>query len=304
MKILLILFIIIFIILVIYLHYTSEKAFKVAFMRERKSKANSLERLENWGILDKNIYKEIKEVNIKSQEGFNLKGYLIDKYKDSNKFIILIHGYTVSYHLNTPFAKLFLKEGYNVLLVDQRAHGDSEGKYTTYGYYENKDINRWIEFLETLREEELYIGLHGQSMGAATAVICGARNKKVKFVIDDCGYSDAKEEIRHEFSKVKFVPFFMVYWLLNLKVRIRCGFWIKEASPIKDIIKSDVPILFIHGDRDRRVPLAMALDMYKRRKRKGDLLMVVEGAEHLEAYPMKKEEYESKVKLFLSQLQK
>lgn len=289
-------------ILFAYLHFTSEYAFKKAFYADRKSKEDSIKRIEGWGLWDKDYFEnlEIDDVSIKSKDGLKLIGHLIERFENSNRYIILVHGYSANYYLHVPFIPAFLKEKFNILLVEERAHGNSEGEYATYGYKEKEDLDLWIDFLEKRKGEKLFLGLHGQSMGAATVLMCGARNKKVNFIIEDCGYSSAKEIIRYEFSKVKYVSFNLVYWLLNLKVKNRCGFKFEDVSPINEIMKSDIPILFVHGDADKKVPHSMAIDMYKKRNRDGDMILIVPKAVHLTSYKEKKEEYESIVHEFIN----
>ena len=216
--------------------------------------------------------------------------------------MILVHGYSANYHIHMPFARLFLNEGFNVLLVDQRAHGGSEGKYTTYGYYEKNDIDGWIKYLEGKNGEDIYIGLHGQSLGGATVLMCGVNNNKVKFIIDDCGFSNGKEEIKHEFDKQRYIPFKPVYWLLRKKIKCRCNFDMDEVNPLKEIQNSNKPILFIHGKEDKLVPYTMTEDMYNKRANKEDILYLVEDADHMECYGANREKYEEVVRKFISKV--
>ncbi|MBD7911476.1 alpha/beta hydrolase [Clostridium cibarium] len=286
----------------IFLHFASEYAFKEAFYARRKTKEDSIKRLNNWGLWNEEYFEnlQMEDVFITSKDGLNLCGHLIERFEDSNRYIILVHGYSANHYLHMPFIPMFLKERFNILLVEERSHGESEGKYATYGYKEKEDLNLWINFLEERKGEELFLGLHGQSMGAATVLLCGARNRKVKFVIEDCGYSSGKELMRYQFSKVDYVPFGLVYWLLNLKVKRRCGFKFEDVCPINAIAKSEVPIFFIHGDADKKVPVNMAIDMYKRRNREGDMILIVPNAVHLTSYKEKKEEYERMVHDFIN----
>lgn len=121
-------------------------------------------------MLDESIYDkyDFEDVSIISKDNLTLKGHIIEPFKNSNKFIILVHGYSANYHIHMPFVPLFIKKGFNILLVDERNHGESEGKFLSYGYFESQDLNLWIDFLEKRRGKELFLGLHGQSMGGAT----------------------------------------------------------------------------------------------------------------------------------------
>lgn len=280
--------------MIIFLHFASEYAFKKSFHEHKKNKEEALVVLKNRQMSDEEIYDEVdmKEVSIESKDGLRLQGCLVEKYNESKKYIILVHGYSANRHIHMPFTRVFLNEGFNILIVDQRNHGESEGEFPSYGYYERDDIDLWIDFLKNRVGNDVYIGLHGQSMSGATVLMCGARNSNVKFIIDDCGYSSGKEEIKYQMSKHKWVPFLPVYKVLNYKVKNRYGFRFEDVSPIDDIMKCDKPILFIHGNADVTVPYEMAVDMYNRRNNKKDRLLIVDGSGHMTCYRDKKDEYE------------
>ena len=298
LKVILIISIFLFL---IYSYIVSEYVFKKAFFERRKTEEYEINRIKEWGLWDEKYFENIKieDVEIKSEEGFKLKGHLIEPYKENNKYIILVHGYSAHYSLHFPFVPLFTKKGFNVLLVEERAHGASEGKFATYGYKESKDLDLWIEYLEKRHTEPLVLGLHGQSMGAATSLICGARNKKVKFIIEDCGYSSAKDQLRYEYSRKKIASFTLTYWFFCLKVRLRCKFNFNDANPLKEILKSKTPIFFIHGANDVKVPYEMCLTMYEKRKNNKDKLLIVPNAVHLTAYKEAKEKYSKEVYEFI-----
>lgn len=291
------------VIIIIALEISSEYAFKRAFLKHKKTKEDAFKVLRERGMLDEDIYKEVefKNVNIKSKEGLNLQGYLIEEFKNSNKYIVLVHGYSANHHIHVPFVRLFIKLGFNILLIDMRNHGRSEGEYPTYGFNESDDLDRWINFLESRRpKEKLVIGLHGQSMGGATVLLCGCRNPKVKFIIDDCGYTEGREIIKYQFGKVRWVPFTPIYKVLNHKVKKRCRFKFEEVSPRNVALKSKTPILFIHGDLDKSVPVKMSIDLYNERQNDDDELLIIKGAGHLTAYKFDTKKYEECVEKFIS----
>ena len=286
--------ILIILILIGLINYAAEYAFNKAFNKHKKTPEEVYEYLKKKNLYDEEIYEEIEreEVSIKSKDNLNLKGYLVEKYKNSNRFIILVHGYTANNHTHMAFLRFFIEEGFNVLLVDERAHGESEGDYLSYGYYEKEDLDRWIEFLSKRRDGGIFLGLHGQSMGGATVLMCGARNNKVDFIIEDCGYSDGKGIIKYQFDQINWVPFNTVYLFLKIKVWRRVKFKFKDVCPIEDIRELKTPIMFVHGNADTYVPCGMALDMFKLRNNENDRIFLVEGADHMWAYSKKRREYE------------
>lgn len=288
------------------INYAAEYAFNKAFNKHKKTEQEAYEYLKIKNLYDKEIYDEIEreEVFITSRDNLILKGYLVEEYKDSNRYVILVHGYTGNNHIHMAFLRFFIKEGFNVLLVDERAHGESQGNYPSYGYFEREDLDEWIEFLSQRVHGNLFLGLHGQSMGGATVLMCGARNERVDFIIEDCGYSSGKEIIKYQFTQVNWVPFNTVYLFLKLKVNRRIKFKFNKVSPIDDIMGIKTPIMFIHGKSDTCVPSEMAVDMYKIRNNENDRIFLVEGADHMWAYSKKKREYESIMREFIVNAEK
>lgn len=289
--IVLVLFVAIYIILFTWL------SFKKAFLKKKKDKDSAFDILRTRELLDEEIYNEveIEKVNIVSRDNLRLEGNLIKKFNNNN-FIILVHGYSDNYHMEMVFVRMFLKEKFNILLVDQRGYGESKGKYASYGYYESEDIGLWIEYLTSRFGEKITIGLHGQSMGGSTCLLCGAKNNKVKFVIDDCGFSSAKDIVKYRFSKYKIIIGFVIYPLLRLITKIICKFDFESVNPMEEIMKrDDFAILFIHGTGDKSVPCEMSEKMYKERNNKNDILLLIKDAGHIQAYRHGKDDYEKNV---------
>ena len=277
---------------------------KETVMSKRKESRQMLEELWSRFGTDYRNYQNIpvEEVIIKSYDGLKLKGYFHRVYKDSKKVVIMNHGYTANHYIDYQFTDIFFEEGYNVLLIDMRSHGESEGKVASYGYNESKDIGSWVRWIKDKIGEDAYIGLHGQSMGAATVMLYGATHPNdIKFVIEDCGFTNAREAIKFQFRKVK-IPFWPLYDLIRVKVKRKYKFDFNNISPEDAIVNSDIPVLFIHGDNDKVVPTWMGEALYNEKNGEMDRLYLVQGAGHMEAYSKDKEKYKQVVKEFLDNI--
>lgn len=297
-------FFIIIMILILGIIFILQYAFRNSILRERKDETKAINVLKKRGIYDENIRSILnksnyEEIECTSNEGYKLNGYYYEKHKNGDKGIILVHGYTANHFIHAPFIEMFLNEGFNVLLIDVRSHGLSEGKYATYGIYEREDLAKWVKILKSKLRNDALIGLHGQSMGAATSLMYGKYGNDIDFIIADCGYSNGKEILKYQIKEKAKVPFYPLYNLLNLEAKLRCKFDFNKVSPIDDIKDISIPIFFIHGTDDETVPFWMSEEMFKTRNREYDKFLAVKGASHMTCYDKNKEKYIKEVHEFL-----
>ena len=210
----------------------------------------------------------------------DLKLYARFLKNDSNKFIILCHGFTGSHREMVGRAEHFYRKGYNVLLPDARSHGSSEGTYRGMGYLETKDIKQWIDKI-IASNPEAEIVLMGQSMGAATVMMTASTPlpTNVKCVIEDCGYTGVYEEFSQQISQRYHVPSFPIMNIANVLSKKIAGYSFKEASPVNMIKNCHLPILMIHGTEDAVVPYEFLDQLYEAANEPKEKL-TVEGAGH------------------------
>jgi fermentation-respiration switch protein FrsA (DUF1100 family) len=275
-------------------------AFNKMTLDKRMTLEEGFNYLQKKGLYSREEFEELprEEIEIKSKDGLKLKGVFIENFKDNKKVMIIVHGYTVVHVYALQFVNMFLKEGFNVLLIDQRSHGKSEGKYATYGYHEKYDLDLWVSWVRQRIGKDAVIGLHGQSMGGGTVLEYAGINKYVRFIIADCPYSDMRKLMKHQFNKLNHIPMIPFIYLVNMRLKRLAKFSIKDVSPINAIKDKEIPIFFIHGSEDDYVPTHMSKDMYKVKKGYKKLL-IVEGAVHANAYSTDKELYEREVHNFL-----
>ncbi|MFQ6849157.1 MAG: alpha/beta hydrolase, partial [Clostridium perfringens] len=245
-----------------------------------------------------------EDITLKSFDGLNLTSTLIMNENPTNKFIVLVHGVSICYVGSLKYFDIFYKNGFNVLIVNQRRHGKSEGKYSTYGFYEKYDVNMWIEYLKSRFGNDIILGLHGESMGAGTVMETIPLNDSIKFVIEDCGYSNFHEligfQITHAY-KNRLVRKILRPSLIfaNFFMKTKAKFSMKKIVPIDIVASTSLPMMFIHGKEDYFVPWYMAVDLYKAKTKGYKELYLVEGAKHAEALEVNKILYEKKIMTFI-----
>lgn len=217
----------------------------------------------------------------------------------------IIHGWTSNAPGMLQIGYMYSHDlGYNIFLPDLNGHGKSGGKGAQMGWKDRLDCLEWIKVaneLFSLSGKQTQMVVHGISMGAATTMcISGEETPScVKAFVEDCGYTTVWDEVNDDQKDLPLAKAFvtMVDWMCQ----IRFGWGLKEASPLKQVAKSTLPMLFIHGDDDTFVPTWMVYPLYEAKQGKKQLYLSP-GSKHANSYWDHPEEYTKTVQEFLSTL--
>lgn len=244
-------------------------------------------------INEKWLTEKSEDVYITTSNNGSLKlhAYEVRNKTNSNIWTIVVHGYCSQGKDMIYYAKEYYNRGYNVLVVDLRGHGQSEGDYIGMGWHDRLDLVDWINYLIN-KNSNCNIILHGVSMGAATVMMATGENlpNNVKVAIEDCGYSSIWEEFEMQLNVLFNLPTFPVLNAASTVCKIKAGYTIKEGSAIEQVKKSKTPTLFIHGDQDTFVPFEMLDKVYQAANCEKEKL-VVEGAAHAASASVNSELY-------------
>lgn len=205
------------------------------------------------------IKEPYEQVYVISFDGLKLCGRYYH-FKDGAPLDIHFHGYRgTSVRDMCGGFKVSKKLGHNVLLVDQRAHGSSEGHVISFGVKERYDCVSWVEYAVERFGADIKIFLVGVSMGGTTVLMAAGLNlpKNVKAIIADAPFSSPEKIIKKVCKDIKFPPA-IFYPLLAFGARIFGGFSLKETTATEAVEKSSLPILIIHGEADVFVPPSMS----------------------------------------------
>ncbi len=265
--------------------------FSIAFVRKR---GKDIENFENAVKRSLKPYKEqikegidyinsleCEEVYIKSFDGLSLFGRFYNS-ENARGTIILFHGYRSFAKRDFSCAvKMYIEWGLNVLLVDQRAHGRSEGRLITFGIKERFDAVSWINYVIEERGKSEQILLGGMSMGATTVLLCSGFElpQNVKGIIADSGFTSPVDIIKKVAKDNYNVGGALVLPIFNFFCKLFGGFSLYGVSTKDAVKKSKVPILLIHGKADNFVPCDMCCENYKCALCEKDILLV-ENAGH------------------------
>lgn len=217
---------------------------------------------------------------IESIDNLDLHAYIVNQNNNTDKWAIVVHGYGGSGKLMSAKAKYFYEMGYNVLIPDLRGHGKSEGEYIGMGWKDRLDIISWINFI-IKNNSNSKIVLHGTSMGAATVLMASGEDlpSNVKAIVADCAYTSVWDEFNYQLETYLKVPASYVLNVTNIVTKLKAGYSFEEVSALDAVKKSNVPILYIHGDSDKFVPYSMMDKLYNATSSPKEKL-TVEGAEH------------------------
>ena len=235
---------------------------------------------------------------LESFDGLKLHAKRFFPAEKTNRWAILVHGYGRDGTFAYDYADEYLKRGWNVLVPDLRAAGESQGKFITMGALESRDVFDWAAKISAENPDTKII-LHGVSMGAATVLMTAALEpKNLCAVVEDCGYTSAYEMFTAQLNKIFGLPEYPVMPCANIVCKIKTGVKISDAAPIDSVDKIKVPILFIHGDEDGLVPFEMLDKLFDKAVAPKEKF-VVAGAGHADAKRTNPAVYFDKVFTFL-----
>lgn len=198
-------------------------------------------------------------VSITSRDGLTLSGRYYH-IKDGAPLDIGFHGYRS--HPLTDFSggtELSFQMGHNVLLIDERAHGRSDGHTISFGILERLDLLCWVDYAIDRFGADVQIILYGVSMGGATVLMASDLNlpDNVKAIIADCPYGNPLDVILHVGKDTAF-PNWLIKPFALMAARVYGGFDLLETDAVRAAANTNVPILIIHGEDDRYVPCQMS----------------------------------------------
>lgn len=239
----------------------------------------------------------LEKISIKSNDGLKLNANFLKAENPTKKLVICFHGYTSNGVTNFgSMAKFYHDKNVNLLMPDARAHGESEGKYIGFGVLDRMDALKWIEYAIDRFGDNCEIYLHGVSMGGATVLMTSGLElpNNVKGIISDCAFTSAYDVFKHILKRDYHLPEFPLMNITDRMTRKYAGYGYSDVNTIHEVAKTNIPILFIHGDKDDFVPTYMTEQNYKACNSPKTKL-IVKDADHAEAYYKNRVDYEKSI---------
>jgi len=281
--------------------------FRYACVR-RKEKNNENEVGASWEPFAKRVEEGKNWLNAHTAEtvtlitfdGLKIKSRVVP-HENAKGTVIAMHGYRSRSDVDfAPECEFLWGLGYNLLVVMQRSHDESEGKYITFGVKERFDCRQWAEYAEKHFGEESPVFLSGISMGSATVMMASELKlpENIRGIIADCGYTSPWEIASHVLRNSLHLPAFPVMTTANWIARLVAKFSFKEAAALTALQRNKLPILFIHGGKDDFVPTEMSYRNYEACTA-SKKLVIIEEAAHAQSYMVDTETCQREIREFL-----
>ena len=225
-----------------------------------------------------------REVEVRSSDELRLSAWWVEGV-DSSRAALLVHGWGAdksSRHV-LETAAVYEEAGFDVLMIDPRGHGGSEGDRVTLGYREVRDVQGALSWLEKRGFDPERVVLHGWSMGGV-AVIRAAPGAGVAAVVEESAYADLPSLLRERLPEVSELPAFFTPGIFVVG-RLFLGIDPWAVRPVEEagqLSREGVPLMIIHSRDDEVVPFEHAGTLAKAHP--GAVFWTLEGYEHVHAY--------------------
>lgn len=218
---------------------------------------------------------EFEDVVLRTEDGVKLAAWFVPSKNPSDKAVILLHGYPAD-KANILYWAEFLQEDFNLLFVDFRYFGQSEGAYTTIGLLEQKDVRAALDELERRGIEK--IGVMGFSLGGATALLAAARDARIQAVASDSAFAHINL-MGYEFYRNLSVLKYPLTWLTKFWAGIFLRIDANAIAPENAAAQLRIPVLVIHSKKDQTIPFenALRIEAALRGNPRAEFLFLAEG---------------------------
>ena len=255
---------------------------------------------------------DLRQYTITAPDGYVLHAAYLPAREQSDRFMILTHGYTDNMYGSLKYARLYLDLGFHLVVYDLRGHGENEPHFCSYTIFESQDLLAVIEDTKE-RFHPALIGLHGESLGASTTVAALGKlqdqckesgeqpaaeesNAKIAFAVSDCGFADFEMLTRY-LMKRRSLPESVARGA-SAMMKLRYGHSFSEMRPVLSLRSNHIPVLFFHGSEDTLIPPVHSSIMHRENAGYSEF-HIIPGAKHAASILTDRQRYEKYVSAFV-----
>lgn len=237
----------------------------------------------------------LETVRFPATDGLGLEGWKIPVDTPARPWIILCHGVGSNRSDLLEIAACLHDEQFNLLLFDFRGHGGSQGRSTSFGWEEQRDLEGALAFLSQQPDVPAKpYGIYGISMGGSVALMVAAKDDRLGAVAADSPYPSLAETLERHLRLMYPLPKIPFAWYILSIYRIRFGIWPMQVSPQASARTLHQPLLLIQGGHDLRTPPEGTRRIVANAASPAELWLI-EGAGHLESFAMDPHAYTSRL---------
>ena len=249
-----------------------------------------------WGDFDSF---EKETYTVEGKDGYILHCEFVKAPYDSPKYVILSHGHTSNRYGSTKYVSCYRDLGFNCVIYDVRGHGENEKVPVSLGQFESEDLLKLIDDTYERYGKDIYLGLHGESMGSSISLSVLRYKPDVKFVVADCGFANLYDLMDSTYRQ------FHISWLtplVNSVMKSKYGYDMKKTSAIDALKDNEIPVCFIHGANDGFIKPDNSERMSEAQKGVSEV-HIIPGAEHAQSREVAGEEmYREIIAEFLNKI--
>jgi uncharacterized protein len=195
-----------------------------------------------------------EDFDVTVEDTIRLKGWFVrSKSVPARGTIFLLHGIGSCKASMAPMAKLFAEHGYNSVLYDSRANGESGGINCTFGYYEKRDASTYLDSVIARFPHTGPYGIYGHSLGAAVAIQTLADDKRFTCGIAESTFANLRDVIHDYFARMIFIH---IDGILDRALKYTeqiAQFKIDSVQPRLSALRITQPTMIIHGLKDQNI---------------------------------------------------
>jgi hypothetical protein len=195
---------------------------------------------------------------VKAPDGAILRGWKVRAENPNGSWVLLFHGVSDNRIGVVGQSEFLLQNGYCVVMMDARSHGESGGDIATYGWLERKDTSVVIDALEASEKPQHLFAL-GESMGAGISLQSAGADPRIEAVVAEASFANL-QEAAYDYAGLRQYPwlgktlFAPGAWLMVYRGAKLAGFPALEVSPEKSVAGRAFPVLIICDGEDHALP--------------------------------------------------
>ncbi|MGD1045054.1 MAG: alpha/beta hydrolase [Bacteroidota bacterium] len=238
---------------------------------------------------------------VETFDEFTLHCWLVRQKKKARGTIIYLHGVGDCKTAGVAFAQSLYNRGFNIFLYDSRAHGESEGYYCTYGFYEKHDVSAVISYLQSRKDMKVgKIGIYGTSMGGAVAIQAAAIDPRIACLVSEGSYTALRVVFVDYQKRIIKLPWHFLRNIALVQSQRLANFKARLVAPVEDIKRVHVPVLIVHGKKDSFIKADYSKLLYEAANKPKQLLLI-DSADHNDVWEVGGKMYENSIASFFEE---